>query len=82
MKHGRSRHPKISIEGNTLAIGNMDEWRFEKGHSIKQLDPFNCSPIACMKILEKFHLTSDYEVKLAYATNSIQDLVADEWKNS
>jgi hypothetical protein len=48
----------------------MDEWRFERGHFIKQLDTFNCSPIACMKILEMFHLTSDYEVKLACAINS------------
>ncbi len=72
----------MSIEGYTLTISNVEEWRFERGHFIKQLDTFNCSPIACMKILEKFHLTSDNEVKLAYATNSIQDLVADEWKNS
>jgi len=70
----------MSIEGYTLTIGNMDEWRFERGHFIKQLDMFNCGPTACMKILEMFHLTSDYEVKLAYHINSIRDVVAAEWK--
>jgi hypothetical protein len=53
----------------------------ERGHFIKQLDPFNCGPIACMKILEIFHLTSNYEVKVAYATNGILDLVAENWRN-
>jgi len=32
-----------------------------------------------MKILEMFHLTSEYEVNLAYRTNSIRDMVADEF---
>jgi len=82
MTYGRLRHPKMSTEGYTLTIGNMDEWRFERGHFIKQLDTFNCGPIACMKILEMFHLTSDYEVNLAYRTNSFQDMVAAQWKKS
>ena len=70
----------MPIEGYTLTISNVEEWRFERRHFIKQLDTFNCSPIACMKILEMFHLTSDYEVNLAYCTNSIRDMVAAEWK--
>jgi len=78
MTQGRSRHAKMSIEGYTLSIRNVEEWRFERGHFIKQLDTFNCGPIACMKILEMFHLTSDYEVNLAYGTNSIRDMVAGE----
>ncbi len=53
---------------------------FERGHFIKQLDSFNYGPIACIKILEMFHLTSDYEVRLAYAINGIRNLVADEWR--
>jgi len=78
MTYGRLRHPKMSTEGYTLTIGNMDEWRFERGHFIKQLDTFSCGPIACMKILEMFHLTSDYEVNFAYHTNSVRDMVAAE----
>ena len=67
----------MSIEGYRLTLGIEDSWRFERGHFIKQLDTFNCGPIACMKILEMFHLTSEYEVNLAYRTNSIRDMVAD-----
>ncbi len=79
MKLGRSRIAQMSIEGYRLTLGIDNEWRLERGHFIKQLDPFNCGPIACMKNLEMFHLTSDYEVRLAYATNSIRDMVAAEW---
>ncbi len=80
MTLGRSRQAKMSIEGYKLSLGIQDEWRFERRHFVKQLDSFNCSPIACIKILEMFHLTSDYEVRLAYATNDIRKLVADEWR--
>ncbi len=44
------------------------------------MDPFNCGPIACTKILEMFHLTSAYEVKLAYDTNGIHNLVTEHWR--
>jgi len=54
MTLGRSRHAKMSIEGYRLTLGIEDYWRFERGHFIKQLDSFNCGPIACMKILESF----------------------------
>jgi hypothetical protein len=40
---------------------------------------FNCGPIACMKILEIYNLTTLYEVNLAYNTNSIQSFVISEW---
>ena len=80
MMLGRLRHPKMSIEGYQLTIGIHNEWRFERGYFIKQLDPCYCGLIACMKILEIFHLTSDYEVKLMYATNGIRNLVADNWR--
>jgi len=79
MTLGRSRHAKMSIEGYRLTLGIEDYWRFERGHFIKQLDTFNCGPIACMKILEMFHLTSEYEVNLTLRTNSIRDMVADEF---
>ena len=76
----RLRHAKMSIEGYQLTLGIHDEWRFERGHFIKQVDSFNCGPIACTKILEMFHLTSDYEVRLMYATNGIRKLVMDNWR--
>ncbi len=68
----------MSIEGYKLTVG-IHEWRFERGHFVKQRDPFNCSPIACTKIMEMFHLISAYEVKLAYAMNGICKLVTEHW---
>ncbi len=62
-----------------MTVG-IHEWRFERGHFVKQVDPFNCGPIACTKILEMFLLTSTYEVKLAYDTNSIRKLVTEHWR--
>jgi hypothetical protein len=40
---------------------------------------FNCGPIACMKILEIYNLTTSYEVNLVYNTNSIWSFVISEW---
>ncbi len=50
------------------------------GHFVKQVDLFNCGPIAGTKILEMFHLTSAYEVKLGYDTNGIHKLVMEYWR--
>jgi hypothetical protein len=74
MKVGVSRRARMSIEGYKLMVG-IHEWRFERGHFVKQVDLFNCGPIAYTKISEMFHLTSAYEVKLAYDTNGICNLV-------
>ena len=71
----------MSIEGYQLTLGiHDDEWRFERGHFIKQTDPYNCGPIACTKILEMFHLTTIQEVQLSYAINAIRTLVAEHWR--
>jgi hypothetical protein len=70
MKVSRLRHARMTIEGYKLMVG-IHEWRFKRGNFVKQVNPFNCGPIACIKILEMFHLTSAYEVKLAYDTNGI-----------
>ncbi len=76
---GRSRHPQLSIHGYTLLLG-LEEWRLERGDFVKQVDIFNCGPIACLKILEIYNLTTSYEVNLAYQTNSIKTLVFREWE--
>ncbi len=78
MKVGGSRHLKMSIEGYKLTVG-IHEWRFERGHFVKQMDPFNCGPIACTNIMKMFHLISAYEVKLVYAVNGICKLVMEHW---
>jgi hypothetical protein len=76
---GRSRHPQKAIHGYSLFLG-LEEWRLEIGEFIKQVDMFNCGPIACMKILEIYKLTTLYdEPNLAYNTNSIWSFFINEW---
>ena len=55
-------------------------WRLLHGQFDDQLDPFNCRPIVCLKMMELFHRISVNQVKVAYATNSICKLVMEEWK--
>ncbi len=78
---GGSRRPQVSIHGYTLLLG-LEEWRLERGDFVKQVDTFNCGPIAiaCLTILEIYNLTTLYEVNLAYQTNSIRSLVIREWE--
>jgi hypothetical protein len=78
MKVGGSRQPKMSIKGYKLTLGS-NVWRFERGHFVKQMDPFNCGPIACTKIMEMFQIISEYKVKKAYAVNGIRTLVTEHW---
>jgi hypothetical protein len=75
---GRSRHLQKAMHGYSLFLG-LEEWRLERGEFIKQVDLFNCGPIACMKILEIHKLTTLYEVNSAYNTNSIWSFVINEW---
>ena len=67
------------IQGYLLTIGS-DKWRFERGEFVKQVDRFNCRPIACTKILEMFKLVTEYEVKIVCHTNALWTLVTNEWK--
>ncbi len=47
---------------------------------MKQVDTFNCGPIACLKILEIYNLTTSCEVNLVYQTNSIRSFIIREWE--
>jgi hypothetical protein len=71
---GRSRHPQKAIQGYSLILG-LEEWRLERGDFINQVDSFNCGPIACMKILEIYLLTTSYEVQLAYNSTPFGSLL-------
>ncbi len=44
------------------------------------MDTLNCVPIACVKILEIYNLTTLYEVNIAYNSNSIWRFVISEWQ--
>jgi hypothetical protein len=76
---GESRRPQKAIHGYSLLLG-LEEWRLESGGFVKQVDTFNCGPIACLKILEIYNLTTLYEVNMAYNTNSIRSFVISEWQ--
>jgi hypothetical protein len=51
-----------SINGYTIIFqGSKDKvWKLERGEFIKQVDGYNCGPIACLNILEQFSLTKTY----------------------
>jgi hypothetical protein len=76
---GGSRLPQKAIHGYSLLLG-LEEWRLERRDFVKQVDTLNCGPIACLKILEIYNLTTLYEVNLAYNTNSIFWFVISEWQ--
>jgi hypothetical protein len=63
---GGSRRPQVSIHGYTLLLG-LEEWRLERGDFVKHVDTFNCGPIACLKILEIYNMTTSYEVNLTFS---------------
>jgi hypothetical protein len=68
---GGSRHPQKEIHEYSLLLG-LEEWRLDRGDFVKQVDTFNCGPIACLKILEIYNLTTLYDVNMAYQTDSIR----------
>ncbi len=55
------RREQMKIQGYLLSFDSQ-EWELERGEFLKQLDSFNCGPIACTKILEIFNLVTLYEV--------------------
>jgi hypothetical protein len=71
---GGSRSPQKAIHGYSFLLG-LEEWRLERGDFVKQVDTFKGGPMACLKILEIYNLTTLYEVNMAYNTNSIQRFV-------
>jgi hypothetical protein len=56
----------------------MQKWQLEKGHFIYKLDGCNCRPIACMKIMELFHVIGVKEAQECYKNNNICHLVMAE----
>jgi hypothetical protein len=54
-------------------------WRLERGEFMKQLDHFNCGPLACSKIIEIFGILSVAEIKKAYDLNGLRRMVVDTW---
>jgi hypothetical protein len=63
-----------------LSFDVSQQWRLERGHFVRQLEGYNCGPIACTKILEVFGLVTEFEVNNAYGLGTIRTLVTDQWK--
>jgi hypothetical protein len=62
---GRSRKPQQSMNGYDIIIA-MQKWQLERGYFLHQLDGNNCGPIACMKIMELFHVIDVKEAREVY----------------
>jgi hypothetical protein len=69
----------MSTEGYTFDIGN-DSWKYVRGNFIRQVDGFNCGPIACVKILEMFGLASKTDLVDAYDMGHLRQVVAKYWR--
>ena len=63
-----------------LSFDLSQQWRLEQGHFVRQLEGYNCGPIACTKILEMFGLVTKFEVNNAYGLGTIRNLVTEQWK--
>ena len=63
-----------------LSFDVSQQWRLERGHFVKQLEGYNCGPIACTKILEIFGLVTKFEVDHAYGIGTIRNLVTEQWQ--
>jgi hypothetical protein len=67
-------------QGYVLTFDVSPQWGLEHGQFLKQLEGFNCGPIACTKILEIFGLVTEFEVNIAYSLGTIRSLVTEQWK--
>ncbi len=76
---GHSRQATNIAPGYTLQL-HSEEWRLERKEFIQKVDPFNCGPIACMKIFEFYSLINAHKVRLAYSTNLICALMTTKWQ--
>jgi len=71
---------KFKSQGYMLSFDVSQQWRLEQGHFVRQLEGYNCGPIACTKILEMFGLVTELEVNNAYGLGTIRNLVIEQWK--
>ena len=74
----RTRHTP-SAEGYEVQFDN-ETWRLRRGSFVQQVDGFNCGPIACMKVLELFSLVDERDVRSAYSSHRIRQVVMQHWQ--
>ncbi len=77
-RHGQSSRSAMksqkSIEGYQIEIGSSP-WRYERGSFIRQVDAFNCGPVACVKILEMFALATHVDLESGYQMGRLRLVV-------
>ncbi len=57
----------------------MQKWQLERGYFLHQLGGNNCRPIACMKIMELFHVIDVEKAHEVYEKKNIRCFVMAEW---
>ncbi len=67
---GHSRKPQEFVNGYDIIIA-MQKWQLERGYFFHQLDGNNCGPIACMKIMDLFHVIDVEEAREVYEKKNI-----------
>ena len=80
-KPGRvTKGSRKSIEGYKIDFIGSSPWRYKRGHFIRQVDGFNCGPIACVKILEMFGLAIRDDLWLGYQMGRLRQVVKQYWE--
>ena len=79
VNHPRTRNVRHQVLGYTLTIDH-EMWRLEPGEFLAQTDGYNCGPIACLKLLEMYHLVLVEDVEMSNLTGSIRRLVLEKWR--
>ena len=65
----------------TIVLGDgQNDWYISAKVFITQHDGHNCGPIACIKILEVFHMTTLRKVREELKTRSYRQIVMDKYK--
>ena len=82
-RHGRfAKGSNKSIQGYQIVIRDSCvsyQWRYERGTFLRQVDGYNCGPIACVKILEMFGLATSDDLALGYQMGRLRQVVKHYW---
>ncbi len=57
----------------------LQRWQLERGSFLHQSDGNDCGPIACLKILELFHVMDVEAAREVYEKKDICQFVMAEW---
>jgi hypothetical protein len=78
---GRCHQEAVRLsQGYMLSFDVSQQWKLEQELFLRQVEGYNCGPIACTKILEIFGLVTEFEIHNAYGLGTIRNLVTEQWK--